>query len=609
MVARRGVSGRPRRVAPGRARRLAVVVLLALAGSHAAVTSTPAAAAPAEVSTSGTDFWVAFPRNWSTPAALELFVAGDVDTTGTITGTPLDPPIDFTVTAGSVTTVSIPITAESSGTGVQDIGLRVTAADPVSLYGINRRGGSSDAFTAIPVPGLGTRYRIVSASSTVFTSIYAVVATADGTTVSIDGGAGITLEAGEVYVAEPEEDPSGILVESTEPVAVFSGHQCSNFKGAFCDHMMEQLPPTDAYGSEFAVVRFANEDASPDRTKDAFKIVADVDGTSVSVDGVLAGTIDAGESLVVEPYGLDGASTLNGGIITTTQPALVVQFMSTGRYRNAESTVTAGDPAMTLVTPTDQYRRGFLFATMAAGFVYNAVNVVIPTAAVGSVRLDDAPLADGTFQQLGTSEYSAAQIVIAAGSHSLTAATAFSATVYGANGPDSYALPGGVGASVIEASFPTPEASDDEDDGGGGGGAGGGPVLDCGADAIAGSQTTCTVTGGDPGIDILWQLRDAEGMVIAEGPVTLDDRGAGDIELALPPDRTGSLTLELVAWGVEATFDAASPVPVRVSAGLGPSGDRIPSGRSGIFALILTSALGLAAAGRIGRRDTTGPQA
>ena len=162
----------------------------------------------------------------------------------------------------------------------------------------------------------------------------------------------MTIDADEAYVAESAGDISGTLVESTEPVAVFSGHQCSDFKRAFCDHMVELLPPTDSYGSMFAVVRFANEDTNAARTKDAFKVIADVDGTSVSVVGAVTRTLDAGESLVIEPYGLDGASILNGGVITTSQPALVLRFMSTGGYRNAESTLTAGDPAMALVTPT-----------------------------------------------------------------------------------------------------------------------------------------------------------------------------------------------------------------------------------------------------------------
>lgn len=521
----------------------------------------PAAPASATVpSTSGTDFWVAFPRPYSNPGVtpvLELFVASDLDTTGTVTGSALGSPITFSVLAGSVTTVSIPSNALSTATGVQDIGLRVTTAAPVSLYGINRQSAITDAFTAIPVSGLGRRYRIAAATSTFQTSTFAVVSTTDGTTVTIDGGAPITIDAGEAYIEEPAGDASGTLVESSEPVAVFSGHRCSNFKGTNCDLLIEQLPPTDAFGTEFAVVRFANEDTTAGRTNDAFKIIADRDGTVVSVDGVDAGTLSAGQSLVVEPYGLDGASTLNGGLITTSEPALVVHYMSTGRYRTGAVSTVTGDPSMTLVTPTDQYRTSVLFATMAAGFAFNAVNVVIPSSGVDTVRLDGAALPAGTFRQLGTSTFSGAQIVIDTGPHALTADVAFGATVYGANLADSYALPGGVGAAAVTVVSSPPTESY------------AGPFLSCDAVVITGSRAACAITGGDPGIDILWRLRDPDEQVIAEGPVTLDDVGNGTIELTLPSGLAGTMTIELVDWGVTATFDVTGPVPTAVRAGEG----------------------------------------
>lgn len=519
----------------------------------------PPTRAVASPSTSGTEFWIAFLDNATPPDpdALELFVASESATTGTVTGGALPSPITFSVAAGTVTTVSIPVSARSSGNGIQDIGLNVTTNDPVSIYGINRRTSSSDAFTAIPVTGLGTRYRIAAATSTVFTSVYAVVATTDGTTIRIDGGADIALDEGEAYVANINGDASGTLVESSAPVSVLSGHRCSNFKGVNCDHMVEHLPPTSAFGTEFAVVRFANEDSTAARTKDAFKVIADIDGTEVRVDGVVAGTINAGQSLVVEPYGLDGASTLNGGVITTSEPALLVQFMSTGRYRVDGSTTTVGDPSMTLVAPTDQFRSSVLFATMAAGFAYDAANVVIATAAVGSVRLDGAPVAAGSFQQLGSSGYSAAQLRITSGTHSLSADAPFGVTVYGANPSDSYATPGGVGASSVTTPTPPPTTPSL------------GPVLECEEAARTGEMVTCRIANGDVGIDILWRLRAPDGTTALEGPVTLGPEGRGSIEFTMPRGAPGRYWIELVAWGVETSIDVAARIPTSVPAGGG----------------------------------------
>ena len=535
----------------------ALAALLA-ASVTVSLATTPRAADASTPSTSGTEFWVAFLENYSTPDALELFVASDVDTSGTVAGTPLTSAIDFSVSAGSVTTVSIPIAAEASGTGVQDIGLRVTTAAPVALYGINRYSGSSDAFTAIPISGLGTRYRIIAAPGPFFQSTFAVVATVDGTTISIDGGAAVSLDAGETYVAKDSSDLSGTLVTSSQPVSVLSGHMCSTFKGVNCDHLVEHIPPTTTYGTIFPVVRFANENTTAGRTKDAFKIVADTDGTAVEVDGVSAGTIDAGEALVVEPYGLDETSTLNGGLITTSEPALVAHYLSTGAYRVDESTAVNGDPSMSLVTPADQFRSSVLFATMADGFAFNAVNVVIPTSAVASVRLDGTAVDPADFKQLGTSDYSAAQITISEGSHSLTAATAFGATVYGANLDNSYALPGGVGSNAVTAATPAPDESNAE---------GGGPALACEGPYVVSSAITCTITGGDGGIDILWRLTDPDGVTLLEGPVTLDAGGRGLIDLVLPSRSTGQHRLELVAWGVSAEIPITAPLPASVPSG------------------------------------------
>lgn len=424
--------------------------------------------------------------------------------------------------------------------------------------------------------GLGTRYRLAGAASTVSTGIYAVVATTDGTTISIDGGADIALDAGETYVAHVAGDVSGILVESSEPVSVLSGHRCSNFKVTNCDHMVEHIPPTTDYGTEFAVLRFANESTVLGRDFDPFKIIADTDGTTVSVDGVVAGTIDAGESLVVEPYGLDGGSTLNGGVITTSQPALVVHYMLTGTYRIDSTTATIGDPSMVLVAPTDQFRSSFLFSTMASGFLFDAVNIVVPTTAIDSVRLDGALVGSASFKQLGSSDYSGAQLKIASGTHTLTADAAFGATVYGANPSNSYALPGGVGASAVTIPSATPAAA----------AVGAQPVLDCDAVVAAGGTIECRISRGDPDIDILWRVNAADATV-AEAGVTLGPDGTGTFGFVAPATVPGPLDVELVAWGATDRVEVTTPRPNRVAAGGGSVAGPGWPGSTGTVALVM----------------------
>ena len=83
----------------------------------------------------------------------------------------------------------------------------------------------------------------------------------------------------------------------------------------------------------------------------------------------------------------------------------------------------------------------------------------------------------------------------------------------------------------------------------------------------AGAAVTCTVTGGDPGIDILW--RASYNPAFAGAGVTLDAQGKGSFTFTVPAAAQGQeITVELVEW--------TAPVTIGVVGGLVPS--RIPAG-------------------------------
>lgn len=85
-----------------------------------------------------------------------------------------------------------------------------------------------------------------------------------------------------------------------------------------------------------------------------------------------------------------------------------------------------------------------------------------------------------------------------------------------------------------------------------------------------GTVVTCTVTGGDAGIDILW--RAASGSVIAEAGVTLNESGSGEFSFAVPTAAVGEdLTVELVEWIAPVSLGVVGgPVPTSVPSGEGP---------------------------------------
>jgi len=100
-----------------------------------------------------------------------------------------------------------------------------------------------------------------------------------------------------------------------------------------------------------------------------------------------------------------------------------------------------------------------------------------------------------------------------------------------------------------------------------------------GADAPAtitvGTEVTCTITGGDPGIDILW--RAVVNPVIAEAGVTLDSDGRGEFSFTVPALADGEeLRVELVGWTAPVSLGvvgaAGGPVPTAVPAGDGGVG-------------------------------------
>ncbi len=94
--------------------------------------------------------------------------------------------------------------------------------------------------------------------------------------------------------------------------------------------------------------------------------------------------------------------------------------------------------------------------------------------------------------------------------------------------------------------------------------------VSCDGALQVGSLVTCSVTGGDPGIDILW--RAAYNPVFAGQGVTLDADGSGTFAFTVPAAALGEeVTVELVEWLAPMSLGVAGgPVPTSVPSGGGP---------------------------------------
>lgn len=391
----------------------------------------------------GSDFWIAFPDNTGN-VALELFISSNYATSGAVTSA--YPGVDqtFTVMPGSVTKLTIPSGLQLSSY-IEDKGIHVTSNDPVSLYGLNKRTGSTDAFLALPTNALGTDYRIVTYSVTagIYGTSFSVVATQNGTILTIfnhqtGSTSNISLNQGQTYVTSHSmqgNDVTGSRIQSNFPVAVFGSVQCVNIPAncTFCDHIVEQMFPYYSWGKNFITVPLAGRDDSGD----IFRIVAASDGTDISINGTNVATINAGDHYETLLTGYNA--------ISTTKATLLAQF---AKGQSCSGPNDLGDPFMMLIPPREQFLTNYTVATVQ-GFASHWVNVVAPGNALNAIYQDGVLIPASAFTPIGTTGFYGAQRSVAEESHTFNSSIPFGVFSYGWNPANSYGYPGGGSLSPV----------------------------------------------------------------------------------------------------------------------------------------------------------------
>jgi hypothetical protein len=386
----------------------------------------------AQLDSKGTDFWLMFNGNFRTPE-LTLFITGDTATSGTVSIPGLAFTSPFTVTPGTITSVTIPSSAEVTTSNIiENLGIHVVSTAEVTVYGLSRLQATTDAFLGLPTDILGTEYINLGYKNTnvINASQFGIVATQDNTAVTITPTvttgsriAGvpylITLNQGQTYqlrnTNSAPADLTGSIIQSDKPIAVFGGHQCANIPSGSvaCDHIVEQLTPTSTWGQAFLTVPLATRVRG-----DTFRILASQNGTEVRINGSLVVTLNRGqfyEQIIV------GQSE-----ITTTNPVLVAQYSNSSSFDGVTS-----DPFQTLIPPKEQFLAGYTVTTPASGFPTNFINIVAPNAIVGTINLDGSAIPSASFSPIGSSGFSGAQVAVLIGSHNLDATLPFGITNYG----------------------------------------------------------------------------------------------------------------------------------------------------------------------------------
>ncbi len=412
-------------------------------------------------SSQGTDFWLTFESNClpslcgdpSGDNGLFLFISGTSATTGTVTAPDDSYSQGFSVTPGVATVIQLPGPVEDdvSDQIAQDA-VHVTAGSAVSVYGLNTYTATTDGFTGLPTNILGTNY-LVEGYGAGGGSQFAIVGTQAGTTVTITPSESInsytagtpyqiTLNQGDVYQLIDETgfgsggDLSGTSITSSAPVAVFAGNDCADVPVSdfACNTLAEEMTPTDTWGTGFYTEPLAT------RSGDTFRFMASEENTTVDVDGAPVATLNTGQFFETI---LTAAS-----VITANNPIQVMQYSNGEGYDGANA-----DPFDITIPPYAQYENSYTISTEPSGadpsITNNYINVVAPTSEIGAINLDGSLVPSSDFTQIGTSDYSGAQLSVGFGSHTLSAPLPFGITVYGYGGYDGYGYPGGFTLSPI----------------------------------------------------------------------------------------------------------------------------------------------------------------
>jgi hypothetical protein len=382
-----------------------------------------------------------FNDNLGTPA-LTLNITSSVNTSGTISGATFSS-IPFTVTANTVTTVTVPSSLASHTSNVVDSkGIHVTAANDVTVYGVNYITATADAFMGLPTDVLGTDYVVMTYknSNIVNGNMFGVVGTVNGTTVTITPSSTVgthtsgvpytvTLNQGETYEliqTSGTGDLTGTMISSTSPVGVFGASECGNIPGGFtfCDHLTEMLPPTTTWGKKFGTVPLASRTAG-----DTWRILASQNSTNVTINGAAQPTLNAGQ---FQEIILTGQT-----IVESDKPVLVAQFANGSSFSG-----NPGDPFMMLIPPLEQFLGDYTVINVT-GYVAQFINIIAPNAIVGSITMDGVPIPTASYTAIGASGYSGAKVTSSTGSHHLAATQPFGVFTYGFNTDDAYGYPGG----------------------------------------------------------------------------------------------------------------------------------------------------------------------
>ncbi|XP_065903558.1 uncharacterized protein [Dysidea avara] len=302
-----------------------------------------------------------------------------------------------TITSSEQISVNLPTALTTSSHDDRDKGIHLmTSSDKVTVIGQSFFSNSGDTFLGLAATnvcdGGCVYYGISVPRNTLFNKTHnssiLVVGTKDNTmmkltvtqpvTISVSDST-VDLTAGMQYsfvinrlqtvLIGSVDDLTGTKIVTDKPVSVLSGHQCGNVpvNVDYCDHLIEQVPPTTLWGRVYYTAPLAT------RRSYTIKVVAAYNSTVVDIycsNTRVSYNVNEGDSVTYTVLNREYCS------VHSDKRLLVVQFSHGQDDDNIN-----GDPMMTLVPATNQYNNRFKSSTLqgqsAADFTHYISIIVL----------------------------------------------------------------------------------------------------------------------------------------------------------------------------------------------------------------------------------------
>jgi hypothetical protein len=384
---------------------------------------------------------------------VDVFLTSGTATTATVSNTNGTFSTTVAIPALGTTIVTIPAafripTPGTAGNG----GFLIESPTAIAAYlmDANTPVASNDITNLYPSESLGTQYMIMAGTSNLVTSgsQMSIVGTADGTTVTITPSVALTTgqPAGVPFNVTLNEkqaveyrgvgggDLTGTTVSATQKIAVIGGHFCGNVPAnvAFCDHLIDQIPATANYGTQFVVL--PTEQGGPG---DVLKILARDDGTVVTFSDGRVFNLNAGQSVTLDTA---GQFTNDRTFVASNKPILLGEFML------GQQIAGNGDPAFSIVPDVSQWLKEYIF-NVPAGDYNDFLGIAIEQSALGSLLLDGVAVNPSCFAAVPTTTYVACNVPTSDGSHHIIGSSPFMLMGHGFN--TNFASYYGIGGSAL----------------------------------------------------------------------------------------------------------------------------------------------------------------